>query len=219
MRGPEGGFYSALDADSEGVEGRYYVWSVGELAELLGAEDAQAAIAWLGVTDAGQLQDPHHPEPGLNVLTDRGAAPDAQTRARIRERLLAARGSRVRPALDDKRLTSWNALMISALAEAGAALEEPRYLDAARSCARVPAEQMRDDRGRLLRTYNDGAREDRRLPRGPRLPARGVDRTVRSHLRGALVRAGDGARRRDDRALRRPREGRLLLDRRQTARR
>jgi uncharacterized protein YyaL (SSP411 family) len=156
MHGPEGGFYSALDADSEGIEGRYYVWSVAQLAELLSPEDAQLASAWLGVTEQGNFEDPHRPEPGLNVLTDRGAAPDAQTRARIRERLLVARGQRVRPALDDKRLTSWNALMVSALAEAGSALEEPRYLDAARSCADFLQTVMRDERGRLLRTYNDG---------------------------------------------------------------
>ncbi|MCW3018826.1 MAG: thioredoxin protein, partial [Solirubrobacterales bacterium] len=155
MRGPEGGFYSALDADSEGVEGRYYVWSVGQLADALG-EDAQVASAWLGVTEQGNFQDPHHPEPGLNVLTDRGSAPDEHTRERIRERLLEAREQRVRPALDDKRLTSWNALMVCALAEAGSALNQPRYLDAARAGADFLQTEMRDDRGRLLRTYNDG---------------------------------------------------------------
>ncbi len=156
MRGPEGGFYSALDADSEGVEGRYYVWSVAQLAEVLSADDARAASAWLGVSDQGNFEDPHHPQPGLSVLTDRGAPPDEQTRERIREQLLAARERRVRPGLDDKRLASWNALMISALAEAGLLLEEPRYLDAARTCADFLQTQMRDDRGRLLRTYNHG---------------------------------------------------------------
>ncbi|HWJ50812.1 MAG TPA: thioredoxin domain-containing protein, partial [Solirubrobacteraceae bacterium] len=103
MRGPEGGFYSALDADSEGVEGRFYVWSVGELRETLG-DDADAAIAWFGVTEGGNFEDPHHPQPGLNVLQDRGPRPDDATREGIRERLLAARELRVRPALDDKRL-------------------------------------------------------------------------------------------------------------------
>jgi uncharacterized protein len=160
MRGPEGAFHSALDADSEGVEGRFYVWTVAELRDVLG-DDADAAIEWLGVTAQGNFRDPHHPEPGLNVLTDRGdgRTPDRETRQRIRERLLATREERVRPALDDKRLTSWNALMVCALADAGAALGGDagrRYLDAAVACAEFLQTVMRDDRGRLLRTYNDG---------------------------------------------------------------
>ncbi len=146
MRGPEGGFYSALDADSEGVEGRFYVWRLGELEELLG-EDADAAIRWLGVTEEGNFVDPHHPEPGLNVLTDRNAPasrPDADTRGRIRARLLEARAARTRPGLDDKRLTSWNALMIAALADAGAVLDEPRYLEAAELCAEFVLRELRE---------------------------------------------------------------------------
>jgi uncharacterized protein YyaL (SSP411 family) len=162
MRGPEGGFYAALDADSEGVEGRFYVWTVAQLRQILG-EDADAAIAWLGATEEGNFVDPHHPQPGLNVLQDRGFSdggrPDATFRARISSRLLAARSERVRPGLDDKRLTSWNALMIAALAEAGSALagaDGARYLDAAAACAEFVLEHLRDENGRLLRTYNDG---------------------------------------------------------------
>ncbi|HEY4997430.1 MAG TPA: thioredoxin domain-containing protein, partial [Solirubrobacteraceae bacterium] len=155
MRGPEGAFFSALDADSEGVEGRFYVWRAAELRELLGA-DAEAAIAWLGVSEQGNFADPAHPEPGLNVLQGRGPHPPPQQRERIRATLLAARETRVRPALDDKRLTSWNALMISALADAGAALGEPRYLEAAVACAEFLLAEMRDQSGRLLRSYNHG---------------------------------------------------------------
>ncbi len=155
MRGPEGAFYSALDADSESVEGRFYVWSVTELTEILGG-DAGAASAWLGVTEHGNFQDPHHPQPGLNVLQDRGPRPDEASAERIRAQLLAARARRTRPALDDKRLTSWNALMITALAEAGGAFSEPRYFDAAITCAEFLQREMRDQRGRLLRTYNHG---------------------------------------------------------------
>jgi uncharacterized protein len=155
MRGPEGGFYSALDADSEGVEGRFYVWRVAELREILG-EDAEEAIAWFGATEQGNFEDPHHPQPGLNVLQDRGPRPDEAARERIRTHLREARDRRVRPGLDDKRLTSWNALMIAALADAGAALEEPRYIDAAVGCAEFVLRDLRDERGRLLRTYTDG---------------------------------------------------------------
>ena len=71
MRGPEGGFYSALDADSEGVEGRFYVWTRRRAARACSATDADAAIAWLGVSEQGNFADPHHPEPGLNVLARR----------------------------------------------------------------------------------------------------------------------------------------------------
>jgi uncharacterized protein len=157
MRGPEGGFYSALDADSDGVEGRFYVWTVAELRDVLG-EEADAAIAWLGVTDQGNFVDPHRvggTPLGLNVLTNRGPAPPEDVRLRIRSRLLQARAHRTRPALDDKRLTSWNALMITALADAGAALDEPAYLEAAIACAEFVLRDLRDDHGRLLRTYND----------------------------------------------------------------
>jgi uncharacterized protein len=151
MRGPEGGFYSALDADSDGVEGRFYVWTTAELRRTLG-EDAPVAIGWLGASEDGNFLDPHHPEPGLNVLEDRGPRPDAQARERIRARLLRARAERTRPSLDDKRLTSWNALMISALADTGGA-----YLDPARACAEFVLGELHTPGGRLLRTYGEGA--------------------------------------------------------------
>jgi uncharacterized protein YyaL (SSP411 family) len=155
MRGPEGGFYAALDADSDGVEGSFYVWRVEQLREALG-EDADMAIAWFGATTQGNFTDPHHPAPGLNVLSARGPEPPPEQREHIRRGLLQARAGRTRPGLDDKRLTSWNALMISALADAGAALEESRYLDAARDCTDFVLRELRDERGRLLRTYSDG---------------------------------------------------------------
>jgi uncharacterized protein YyaL (SSP411 family) len=155
MRGPEGGFYSALDADSEGVEGRYYVWTLAQLRELLGS-DADAAIAWFGASEQGNFTDPHHPEPGLNVLQDRAAPADEEQRARIRAALLGARALRTRPGLDDKRLTSWNALLVSALADAGGALGRSDYLDAAVGCADFIDRDLRDARGRLLRTYSRG---------------------------------------------------------------
>jgi uncharacterized protein YyaL (SSP411 family) len=131
------------------------VWTTAQIADAAGP-DADAAISWLGATEEGNFSDPHHPAPGLNVLQDRGPRPDRETRTRIRAALMGARSERVRPALDDKRLTSWNALMVSALAEAGAAFDEPRYLDGARVCAEFLLGEMRDARGRLLRTYSQG---------------------------------------------------------------
>ena len=148
MTGPEGAFYSALDADSEGVEGRFYVWSIDELREVLG-DDAGTAIAWFGATERGNFE-------GANILESRGPEPAPEARERIRAALMERRAQRIRPGLDDKRLTAWNALMISALAEAGAALEREDYLAAARRAAAFVLEEMRGADGRLLRTYNAG---------------------------------------------------------------
>ncbi len=155
MRAPEGGFYAALDADSEGVEGKFYVWSIADLRAVLG-QDAETAIAWLGAREQGNFSGEEGLAAGANVLESRGPEPPPEQRARIRERLLAARERRVRPSLDDKRLTSWNALMIGALAECGAALEVPHYLSAAAECAEFVLRDLRDERGRLLRTYGAG---------------------------------------------------------------
>jgi uncharacterized protein len=148
MRGPEGGFYSALDADSEGEEGKFYVWSADELRELLG-DDAGALMAYWGADRGPNFE-------GHSILHVAGGEIDEATLARGRERLYAARSKRVWPGLDDKRITSWNALMIAALADAGAALGREDYLDAARACAEFVDRDMRDADGRLLRTYKDG---------------------------------------------------------------
>ena len=148
MTGPEGAFYSALDADSEGVEGKFYVWSIDELRDVLG-DDAEEAIAWFGATQSGNFE-------GANILESRGPEPAPEVRERIRAALLARRAERIRPGLDDKRLTAWNALMIGALAEAGAVLEREDYLAAARRAAAFVLDEMRDEDGRLLRTYNAG---------------------------------------------------------------
>ncbi len=146
LRGPEGGFCAALDADSEGVEGSFYVWSAGELRTVLG-DLAEPATAYFGATEAGNFE-------GANVLEARG--PEPEQRAEIRRRLLGARAQRVRPGRDDKRLCGWNALMIAALAQAGAALSRPDYVDAARAGAEFVLTELRDGEGRLLRTWKDG---------------------------------------------------------------
>ncbi|HEY8763733.1 MAG TPA: thioredoxin domain-containing protein [Solirubrobacteraceae bacterium] len=148
MRGPEGGFCSALDADSEGVEGKFYVWSLDELRRVLGDELFPDAVAFFGATERGNF------ERGLNVLEGRGERPDRLEE--IRRKLLEARSDRVRPGLDDKRLTSWNALMISALAEAGAVLEREDYRQVAVDCAAFVLAELRDADGRLLRTWKAG---------------------------------------------------------------
>jgi len=146
LRGPESGFCAALDADSEGVEGRFYVWTADELRTVLG-DLAEPAMEYFGASDAGNFE-------GANVLEARG--PEPEQRGEIRERLLSARAQRVRPGLDDKRLCAWNALMITALAEAGAALSRPDYVDAASAGAQFVLTELRDGDGRLLRTWKDG---------------------------------------------------------------
>jgi uncharacterized protein YyaL (SSP411 family) len=150
MRGPEGGFYSALDADSEGEEGRFYVWTAEELRAILG-EDSEEIGAYYGVSEAGNFE-------GRNILHLAGgvAVPEPEGLAVARQALYEARAERVWPGLDDKRLSSWNALMLAALAEAGAALEREDYLDAARGCAEFVLRDLRDADGHLLRTYKDG---------------------------------------------------------------
>jgi uncharacterized protein YyaL (SSP411 family) len=144
MRGPEGGFYSALDADSEGVEGKFYVWSLDELRSVAGDEAAD----WFGASAAGNFE-------GENILTRGEGQPEKLGEWRCK--LYGVREKRVWPALDDKRLCSWNALMVSALADAGAVLENEHYLDAARKCADFILTKMRDESGRLLRSWKDGS--------------------------------------------------------------
>ncbi len=157
MRGPEGGFYSTFDADSEGEEGKFYVWTPAEVRAVLEGlppterPDVDAVLDHYGVTEAGNFE-------GRNILhLANGAAAPAPVGLEIaRSALLAARAERVRPGLDDKRLCSWNALAIAALAEAGAVLDRPEYLRAAAECADFVLGTMRDEAGRLLRTYKDG---------------------------------------------------------------
>src|SRR5207247_1520795 len=125
MRGPEGGFHSALDADSEGEEGRFYVWTPDEIRAVLG-ERADAVIDHYGVTEQGNFE-------GRNILHLPGGpgaeAPPGLDEAR--RDLYEVRSKREWPGLDDKRICSWNALMIAALADAGATLGRADYLDAA----------------------------------------------------------------------------------------
>jgi uncharacterized protein len=161
MRGPEGGFYSALDADSEGEEGRFYVWTPEEIRAVLGdpssetvgfsPEQVEGLMQFFGVSEGGNFE-------GRNIL-NLAVGPDATAPEGLdgmRRALYEARAKRVWPGLDDKRLTAWNALVIAALAEAGAVLGREDYLEAARACADFVWTEMRDGEGALLRTYKDG---------------------------------------------------------------
>jgi uncharacterized protein YyaL (SSP411 family) len=140
MAGSDGGFYSAEDADSEGVEGKFYVWTRAEIEKVLG-DQAEAFCRAYDVDRAGNWE---HGKSVLHVVLPGDYAAE-------RAKLLAIRNKRVRPHRDEKILTAWNGLMISALARAAQALEEPKYLTAAQRAARfVLAHRFRD--GRLLRT-------------------------------------------------------------------
>jgi uncharacterized protein YyaL (SSP411 family) len=125
----EGGFASALDADTEGVEGLTYVWTTPQLVDVLGEDDGPRAAALLEVTGSGTF------EHGMSTLQLRTEPDDVQWWADVRDRLLAARDLRPQPARDDKVVTGWNGLAIAALSEAGVLLEDSTYLDAAQRCA------------------------------------------------------------------------------------
>ncbi len=146
LRHEEGGFFSSEDADSEGVEGKFYVWAKAEIEEVLGA-DAGPVIDYYGVTGEGNFEGANI----LNVVGDR--APSGLSAAK--HALLEVRGKRVRPGLDDKVIASWNGLAIRAFAEAGAALREVRYTEAAVGAARFCLENLGDERG-LMRSWREG---------------------------------------------------------------
>jgi uncharacterized protein YyaL (SSP411 family) len=146
MRHPEGGFYSAQDADSEGVEGGFFGWSFEDLVGLVGDDVA----AYYGASREGNWD-------GVNVLwVPDPESPAAAKAATMRLQLFEARATRVKPATDDKVLAAWNGLAIGALAEAGRVLSEPRYTGAALEAAGFVLTRMRTSDGRLLRSWRDG---------------------------------------------------------------
>ncbi len=149
LRTDQGGLASALDADSEGVEGKFYAWTPGELVDVLGSSDGAWAAALLSVTEAGTF------EHGASTLQLRQDPDDASRWESVRRRLLAARAGRVRPARDDKVVAAWNGLAIRSLAEAGTLLGEPRYVDAAIDIARLLVDHHLDGRS-LRRVSRDG---------------------------------------------------------------
>ncbi|MDQ5816011.1 MAG: thioredoxin domain-containing protein, partial [Actinomycetota bacterium] len=146
MRDAEGGFFSSQDADSEGVEGKFFTWTWEELVRLVGENPATA----FGATPEGNWE-------GTNVLwLPGGAEPSGLDLSAARRTLFEARDARVRPGTDDKVLTAWNAMAIQAFAEAGRAFDEPRFVESAEVCARFILENLRRTDGRLLRSWRDG---------------------------------------------------------------
>ncbi len=142
----DGGFFSSEDADSEGVEGKFYVWSAAEIRAVLG-EDASVFMQAYGVTEQGNWE-------GHNILErqpEAAAAPKG-----TREALLAHRAQRIRPGLDDKVLTAWNGMVLAAFAEAGRYFDRPDYLAAAQRNAEFLQREMKTASGRLLRSWKAG---------------------------------------------------------------
>jgi uncharacterized protein YyaL (SSP411 family) len=164
MTDKAGGFYSTQDADSEGVEGKFYVWTPSEIEAVLGADAAEAFCHVYDVSEVGNFEEANilnlpktHEQ--LAALLHRDAKELEAELAASRTKLLAAREKRVHPGLDDKVLVSWNGLMIEALALAGAVLDEPRYVAAAAEAADFILTRLRDKQGRLLHTWrNDQAK-------------------------------------------------------------
>ena len=160
LRAPQGGFYSAWDADSEGVEGKFYVWTKKEVEEALRPDEARLAVEAFGVTDTGNFE-------GQNILTfplgeeelasrfeitPEEAASSLQS---IRERLFTVREGRVRPHRDEKIITAWNGLMLTALALGAQVLGEKKYYQAAAQAARFILKEMRPN-GQLMRIWSEG---------------------------------------------------------------
>jgi uncharacterized protein len=147
LRTAEGGLASALDADSEGEEGRYYSWTPAQLHEILGGDDGGYAVDLFEVTGTF--------EHGTSVLQLRRDPQDPERYERVRARLLAVRAERVPPARDDKVVAAWNGLAVAALAECGALFERPDLVSAARDVAALLA-RVQMAGGRLVRTSRDG---------------------------------------------------------------
>jgi uncharacterized protein YyaL (SSP411 family) len=172
MTHPDGGFYSAEDADSEGHEGKFYCWTKDELSRLLTAEELNVVVRRFGITENGNFVDHSHPHPlpGQNVLSLvdanlTGAGKHLLMAAKAK--MLAARRRRIRPHLDDKILASWNGLMLGAMARAGVVLGEDKYRAAAEKNLAFLREKLWDEQSRtLFHRWRDGAHDDVQLLEG-----------------------------------------------------
>ncbi|MEX0716462.1 MAG: DUF255 domain-containing protein [Planctomycetaceae bacterium] len=160
MTGPRGGFHSAIDAETDAVEGAYYTWTPRQVEDALGPRDAELFGRVYGLDEPKGLEHGHvlHlPRPLELVARDLSTAPSALERklAEMRRKLLAARQERQPPLQDDKVLAGWNGLMIRALAEAGHELDRPEYVAAAERAALFLLAELRDDDGRLMRSWRN----------------------------------------------------------------
>ncbi|NOX17758.1 MAG: thioredoxin domain-containing protein [Chlorobi bacterium] len=169
MTSPEGGFFSAEDADSDGEEGKFYVWTAQEIDRLLPSEDSEIFKFYFNVKKAGNFRDEAARKPtGNNILyvgksvsetaDSFGKTEEEITGAleRSREIIFKAREKRIHPSKDDKILTDWNGLMISALAKAGKIFDEPKYIQAAERCASFISGKLTNENGSILHRYREG---------------------------------------------------------------
>jgi uncharacterized protein YyaL (SSP411 family) len=194
---PEGGFYSAEDADSEGHEGKFYCWTHDELAALLAPDEFIVATRFFGITKNGNFLDHSHPKPlpGQNVLwvADAKVPPlDLPLLTSAIAKMRAVRARRIRPHLDDKVLASWNGLMLGAFARAAVVLNDDRYLAAARKNLEfirqklwLPGSGSGSGTGTLFHRWRDGERDDVQLLEGYAFLLDGV-----IHLYEATLEAG-----------------------------
>jgi uncharacterized protein len=169
MTHPEGGFYSAEDADSEGQEGKFYCWTLAELESLLNPDELRVVIRHFGITPRGNFIDHSHPQPlpNLNVLSIVEPNLDTADHTLLtgaKQKLFTARARRVRPHLDDKILASWNGLMLGAFARAFAVLHNARFLQAAeKNLAFLQSKLWDPDTHTLYHRWRDGARDSVQL--------------------------------------------------------
>ncbi|MCP4311694.1 MAG: thioredoxin domain-containing protein, partial [Bacteroidetes bacterium] len=169
MTDQKGGFYSAEDADSEGVEGKFYVWTEDEIRQVLKGEEADLIINVYNIDKTGNFRDEASGEnAGSNILNLEKTLTEVAFRnkesvdglkervERARQKLFAVRDKRVHPHKDDKILTDWNGLMIAALAKGAQVFDEPKYADAAKCAADFILTNMRREDGRILHRYREG---------------------------------------------------------------
>ncbi|MDP9381740.1 MAG: thioredoxin domain-containing protein [Chloroflexota bacterium] len=161
MTSPEGGFYSTQDADSEGEEGKFYVWTPAQIREVLGPDDAAVVNLYYHVTERGNFEGTNvlsvpRPVDTIATLSSKEPGEVMEIVERSRKKLYEAREHRERPGRDEKVLTGWNGLMLRAFAEAAAALDRADYREIAVRNAEFVLSHLKAEDGRLLRTYKDG---------------------------------------------------------------